>query len=72
MASPPIHLNLKAFWKYINSKRETKIGIGDLSTVDVDGDSITVSSSMEKAEVLRNFFLACLQSKRDHITFCPT
>jgi len=42
-----------------------RIGIGDLNAVDVHSNSITVNSSMEKAEVLRNFFSVYLQSRRE-------
>ena len=48
--------NPKAFWKYINSKRKTKVGIGDLNSVDKYGKSVTVSTNIEKAEVLDKFF----------------
>ena len=34
--------NPKAFWKYINSKRTTKTGIGDLQIVDISGNSTTL------------------------------
>ena len=44
--------NPKAFWKYINSKRKTKTGIGDLHVVDISGNSTTVSSNKDKAEEL--------------------
>jgi len=49
-------LNLKAFWKHINSKRKIKTSIGDLNSVDVYGYPITVSTNIEKAEVLGDFF----------------
>jgi len=49
-------LNPKAFWKYINSKLKMKTGIGDLISVDVCGNPITVSTSTEKAEVLGELF----------------
>ena len=48
--------NPKAFWKYINSKRKTKTGIGDLQIVDISGNSTTVSSNKDKAEELGKFF----------------
>jgi len=48
--------NPKAFWEYINSKRKTKTGIGELNTVDTSGNSVTVSANIEKAEVLCKFF----------------
>jgi len=44
--------NPKAFWKYINSKRKTKTGIGDLHVVDISGNSTTVTSNKDKAEEL--------------------
>ena len=39
-----------------NSKRKTKTGIGDLNSVDISGNSVTVSSNIEKGEVLGKFF----------------
>ena len=48
--------NPKVFWKYINSKRKSKIGIGDLNSADEHGNPVVVSNNMEKAEVLGNFF----------------
>ena len=48
--------NPKAFLKYINSKRKTKTGIGDLQIVDISGNSTTVSSNKDKAEELGKFF----------------
>jgi len=41
---------------YINSKRKIKTSIGDLNSVDVCGNPITVSTNTEKAEVLGDFF----------------
>jgi len=41
---------------YINSKRKTKTGIGELNTVDISGNSVTISANIEKAEVLGKFF----------------
>jgi len=40
----------------MNSKHKTKVGIGDLNSVDKDGKSVTVSTNIEKAEVLNKFF----------------
>ena len=49
-------LNPKAFWKYINSKCKIKTSTGDLNSVDVCGNPITVSTNTEKTEVLGDFF----------------
>jgi len=46
----------KGLWKYINSKRKTKTGNGDLNSVDICANSVMVSSNVEKAEVLGKFF----------------
>jgi len=50
--------NPNAYWKYINSKQKSKIGIGfgGINSVDERGNHVVVSNNMEKAEVLGNFF----------------
>jgi len=44
---------------------KNRSGSGYLNAADVHSNSITVSSSMEKTEVLRNFFSMYLQSRRE-------
>jgi len=51
----------------MNSKHKTKVGIGDLNSVDKDGKSVTVSTNIEKAEVLNNFFPVSSQLKGNFV-----
>lgn len=44
--------NPKSFWSYVKSQTKTKSGIADLKKSDV----IAVSTDLEKAEVLNQFF----------------
>jgi len=44
--------NLKAFWRYVNSKTKSRSGVADLKR---DDNTLTVSD-MEKAELLNSFF----------------
>ena len=46
------NVNNKSFWKYVNSKRKTRDGIGDLKK---DDDTL-VTDNIDKADVLNNFF----------------
>ena len=50
------NVNNKSFWKYVNSKRKTRDGIGDLKT---ENDTL-VSDNSDKAEVLNNFLVVFL------------
>jgi len=61
----------KAFWKYINSKRKTKTGIGELYNVDVSGNSVTVSGDIEKAEVLGKFFSSVFTVEEEQSRLSP-
>jgi len=44
--------NLKIFWKYINSKRQIHDHIGNLKSLDKDGNMLTACTDSEKAEAL--------------------
>ena len=46
--------NLKIFWKFVNSKRKAHEHIGDLNTVDKDGNILMPCTNLEKAEALGN------------------
>ena len=48
--------NPKKFWKYVNSKRKIKSGIGDLKTVDIHGNTRLITKDEEKANALGIFF----------------
>ena len=55
--------NPKKFWKYVNSKRKTKGGIGDLVQVDETGHETTANSDQLKAEVLCKSFSSVFTSE---------
>ncbi|KAK3095343.1 hypothetical protein FSP39_013497 [Pinctada imbricata] len=57
--------NSKNFWSYVNSKRKTKSGIGELHT-QKDGKTCIASTDLDKAEVLGEFFTSVFTMEDNH------
>ena len=56
--------NNKSLWKYVNSKRKTRDGIGNLKT---GTDNLLATKDRDKAEVLNNFFGSVFVRTDDHL-----
>jgi len=54
--------NPKIFWKFVNSKLKAHEHIGDLNTVDRDGNILMARTNLEKAEALGNFLRVYLSA----------
>ena len=60
-------LNPKKFWKYVNSKKSTFGGLGDLKIVNDAGECVLITDDSEKANEFSNYFANIFSTESDEI-----